>query len=231
MALSEDILKLRDQTLADPNAAHDYYTDTKIAWRIVHEYVDAGHTFTSRNMVTGTETTHVQLAGKAPAYISGHLAEATFQQFIAIFESFFFDVLRLWLRRYPGSLIGRKVDFRTILRAADKSEIIASVINRNLDKLLYKRPLLWFQYLNDKAKLGCPTADEVDQLAEAKATRDVLVHNQGIAGSIYESKAGKLTRCKSGDRIDVPGPHHRETWQLIRKIVTDISDAAIAKAT
>ena len=37
MALADDIRALRDRVLADLNAAHDYYTDTKIAWDIVHE--------------------------------------------------------------------------------------------------------------------------------------------------------------------------------------------------
>jgi|GEM_PF-5643843 len=36
MALSDDIRVLRDHIQADLAAAHDYYTDTKTAWRIVH---------------------------------------------------------------------------------------------------------------------------------------------------------------------------------------------------
>ena len=35
MALADDIRVLRDRVLADLNAAHDYYADTKIAWQIV----------------------------------------------------------------------------------------------------------------------------------------------------------------------------------------------------
>jgi hypothetical protein len=42
MALSDDIRTLRDQALADLAAAHDYYTDTKIAWRIVHKVIAEG---------------------------------------------------------------------------------------------------------------------------------------------------------------------------------------------
>lgn len=51
------------------------------------------------------------------------LAEATFQQFIAIFENYFFDLLRLWLMAYPQSLVGKKVDFKAILDAPDKDAI------------------------------------------------------------------------------------------------------------
>ena len=58
----------------------------------------------------------------------------------------------------------------------------------------------------------------------------MLVHNRGIANKAYESKAGTLARHKDGQRIDVPERYHREMWELLRKVVTDVSDAAIAKA-
>ena len=82
---------------------------------------------------------------------------------------------------------------------------------------------------NIKAKLGCPKPDEIGRIAEAKASRDVLVHNRGVATSSYESKAGNLARYKAGQRIEIPEHYHLEIWDLIRKVITDVSDAAIAK--
>jgi hypothetical protein len=63
-----------------------------------------------------------------------------------------------------------------------------------------------------------------------KATRDVLVHNRGVANKTYEFKAGKLARYGDGQRIDISEPYHRQTWELLRKIVTDVSNAASVKA-
>jgi hypothetical protein len=85
--------------------------------------------------------------------------------------------------------------------------------------------------MEEKLKLGLPTEEEIEKFAEAKASRDVLVHNRGVANRIYESKAGALARYKAGERIEIPGDYHKERWQLIRKMVADISNAAIAKAT
>jgi hypothetical protein len=229
MALADDIRALRDRALADLNAAHDYYTDTEIAWRIVHKAIRAGATFSIQNAVTGTVTTQANLTGKARGYVKEQLAEATFQQFISIFENYFFDLLRLWLMAYPQNLFGKKVDFKAVLYAPDKDAITFLVVHKELNEVLYDRPSGWFAYLEDKAKLGCPTPDEIEKIAEAKASRDVLVHNRGVAGKTYESKAGKLARYKDGQRIDVPEHYHRETWNLIRKVITDISNAAIAK--
>jgi hypothetical protein len=58
-----------------------------------------------------------------------------------------------------------------------------------------------------------------------------LVHNRGIANKTYESKAGKLARYRDGQRVDVPEHYHRETWELIRKVVTDTANAAVAKVS
>ena len=229
MALPDEIAALRDRVLADLRAAHDYYTDTKIAWEIVVLAIDDGRTFAVENLTTGTVTTHVELAGKSRGYVAEQLTQATFQQFIGIFENFFFDLLRLWLTAYPRNLSGKKVDFEDVLAAPDKDAITAHVVARELNEILYRRPSAWFDYLEDKAKLGCPTVDEVAKIAEAKASRDVLVHNRGVASKSYEAKAGNLARYKPGEQIDIPEHYHRETWELLRRVVTDISNAAIAK--
>jgi len=231
MALADDVRALRDRVLADLNAAHDYYTDTKVAWDTVRQVIGAGHTFSIRNMTTGTVTTQVDLSSKARGYVAEQLAEATFQQFISIFENYFFDLLRLWLIAYPRNLIGKQVDFKAVLDAPDKDAITLLVVNKELNEILYDRPTGWFAYLEDKAKLGCPTSNDIDRIAEAKASRDVLVHNRGVASKTYESKAGKIARYNDGQRIDIPEHYHRETWELIRKVITDISNAAIAKVT
>lgn len=229
MPLADDIRALRDRTLSDLNAAHDYYTDTKIAWDIVRRFIATGNAPSIRNMTTGTVTTHVQLAAKSRGYVAEQLSEATFQQFITIFENFFFDLLRLWLAAHPKSLGAKTVEFRRILDAPDKAAITLHVVNHELNEVLYERPAEWFAYLESKVKLGCPTQDEIAKIAEAKASRDVLVHNRGVASKTYESKAGNLARYKDGQRIDIPEHYHRETWELLRKVVTDISNAAIAK--
>lgn len=230
MSLAEDIQALRDRALADLAIAHDYFTESKAAWRIVHKLVKAGRKFTVRNTSTGTVTTHADLIAKARGYVTEQLAETTFQQFISIFEAFLFDLLRLWLAAFPKSLGRKQVAFEEILDAPDKDAITLVVVGKELNEVLYRRPADWFEYLEAKAHLGCPTADEIDRIAEAKATRDALVHNRGVAGKSYALKAGVLARYAQGATIEVPESYHRLTWDLLRKVVADLSNAAIGKA-
>ena len=126
-------------------------------------------------------------------------------------------------------IAGKKVDFQEVLNAQDKNAITILVIDKELADMLRGTPAAWFKYLEDRAKLGCPTPEEIQRFAEAKASRDVLEHNRGVANRTYESKAGKLARYNDGQKVDIPEHYHRETWELIRKIITDIANAAIAK--
>jgi hypothetical protein len=229
MPLVDAIRALRDRALTDLNAAHDYYIDSKSAWHIVRNDINAGRAFQIQNLATGSVTTQTDLLRKALGYMKEQLAEATFQQFMAIFESFFFDLLRLWLLAYPQSLFGKKVDFKTVLEAPDKDAITLLVVDKELNELLYDRPTGWFAYLEDRVKLGCPTPDEIGRIAEAKASRDVLIHNRGVTNKTYEAKAGKFARFQDRQRIDISMQYHREIWELVRKIITDMTNAAIAK--
>ena len=39
MSLADEIRELRDRALEDLKSTHDYYTDTTIAWWIVHDAI------------------------------------------------------------------------------------------------------------------------------------------------------------------------------------------------
>lgn len=232
MPLADDIRALQNRALSELDAAHDYYTDTKVAWLIVRRLIASGRRVRVRNRATGTETTEADLAAKAPGYVAEQLAAATFQQFISIFENFVFDLLRLWLGAHPQSLGGKKFDlpFGDVLDAPDKDAVVSLFIDRELIGVAYGRPADWFAYIEAKVHVGCPSPDEIERFTEAKASRDVLAHNRGIANKLYETKAGRLARYKPGQRLEIPEHYHRECWTLLRKLVQDISDAAVAKA-
>ena len=229
MSLSDDIRLLRDRVLTDLGSAHDYHNETQVAWQIVDRVVQGGQKLVIQNSTIGTVTRETDLVRKAVGYVAEELAEATFQQFMSIFESFLFDLLKLWLTAYPRNLIRKQVDFEEILDAPDKDAITQHVVEKELNDVMYRRPAEWFLYLESKMKLGCPTADEIGRIAEAKASRDLLVHNRGIAGKTYELKAGAFARCKVGERIKISEHYHNETWQLLRKVVADISDGCLTK--
>ena len=231
MALADDIRDLRDRTVAELTRAHDYFIDSKMAWRIVRKVIRAGGKLSSVNSTTGSAITETTLAAKSERYVTEQLAEATFQQFVATFENFFFDLLRLWLMAYPQSLGEKDVPLKIVLAATDKEAVALHVVNKELNEIAYERPKEWFRYLDGRVKLGCPTDEQIDRIAEAKASRDILAHNRGTANKVYTVKAGKLARFEEGQKLVIPESYHRATWESIRTMVTDLCDSAIAKVT
>ena len=229
MALADEIEALATQTLSALEARHDYFTYTKRVWRLLQGDVKEGRKFAFRNLTTGTRIDEQTLLAHAQLYVTDYLPSSTFQDFVSLFEIFFFDFLRAWLAAYPGSLSSKQVDIGTVLDAHDKSAIILIVVDKELNELKYECLAEWFAYLERLTKLGCPTSDEIEQLSEIKASRDILVHNNGITNATYISKAGTRVRYSNGDKLEIPEQYHRASWDTITRVIRDISSAAVAK--
>ena len=229
MGAPGDIEALRVRVLKELSDAHDYYEDTRTAWLIVRDAIRDGLVFATTNAPTATEVTGATLVEKSRGYVARQLTEATFQQFHSIFEDFVLKAVRYCLSANPKSLSEKVVKFATILGASDLDSIRSYVIDKEADDVLRGRPADWFAYLESLAKLGCPTPNVIERIAEARASRDVLVHNGGVAGKVYTAKAGHLARHPKGERLEVDVVYHRATWELLRKVVTDVSDGVAAK--
>lgn len=230
MPLTDELAHLRNHCLSSLDASHDYYVHTKRAWRLVQQIVRQGHQFTIQNQVTGHKVNESELSRLAQNYITGYLISATFQHFVSLFEQFMFDFLRLWLTEHPRSLSGRQLQFRSVLDATDKNEIVAGVVQKEVVGLTYRRVVDWFAYLEKIAQLGRPTEEQIARVAEIKASRDVLVHNDGVANATYVRKPMGKARFSEGEPLTISEPFHRESWELIKNIVADIADAGIGKA-
>ncbi|HUT12980.1 MAG TPA: hypothetical protein VMY42_20965 [Thermoguttaceae bacterium] len=229
MALADEIKKLRDDSLAALDEAHNYYSHTKSAWRLLQQFLRQGRKVTIRNLATGSTVEEHELPALAQKYVTGYLTSATFQHFVSLFEDFVFGFLRAWLIEDPRSLSKKQLTFGTVLESSDRIEIVRTVVERELVDLAYDRVDAWFKYLEKTAKLGCPTQGQIEQLAEIKASRDVLVHNRGAANAKYVEKSKGFARFREGETLEIPEQYHRESWQLIRQVVTDIANAGIGK--
>jgi hypothetical protein len=232
MALREDIEAVRDRALAGLNEAHDYFTYTKGAWRTLQVAVQRdGLKFSLRNFSTNSTINEQDLLGRAPRYVAQELASSTLQQFVSIFENFLSDSLRLWLLAYPQFLSKRQLSGKDIFSLPDKTAIVDALVEKELKDVFYDRPANWFHYLNDHVDTGAPVDADAEQFAEIKATRDVLVHGQGIANAYYYvDKAGTVARAQQGQPLDVPEPYHQKSWELICKLVHEIGTGMAAKA-
>lgn len=231
MGLRADIEAIRDRALSALNDAHDYFTYTKGAWRALQLVVQRdGFKFTLRNLSTNSTASEQDLLSRAQRYVAEDLASATLQQFVSIFESFLYDALRSWLLAHPKSLASRQLSGKDILALPDKDAIVDALVEKELKDVFYDRPANWFQYLNNRVVTGTPNAVDEALFAEVKATRDVLVHGQGVANAYYADKAGAAARAQPGQPLDVPEPYHQASWELICRLVRDLGTGMASKA-
>ena len=194
-------------------------------------------------MDTGTDTDGPALSVLSRGYVSGYLAESLFQHYVSLFEDYTFALIGHWLMAYPQGIVGldddkgdeklkktdKLVPMSFIIDNEDRDRILRAVIERELDRLKYRRLTAWFDYLNKRAKLGAPSRDQIERLAELKASRDVLAHNGGIVNQTYINKAGNKARYADGDRLEIQKQYLRDCWLLIIDVVRETSKAAIEK--
>ena len=230
MPLRADVEQLRDGTVAALAAAHDHYVYTKKIWRIVDiEVRRRGRRIRLENKETGTVITEHDLPRMAQTAANDYLPSATIQQFASLTETFLTELVRLWLTTHPAHLKG-EVSVQTIVAAPDKSAILRPLIDQYVLGMEYKTPREWFKQLSTIVSLNHPSESEIDQFAEFKATRDVFVHNRGIATAIYVAKAGSLVRAPDGAPLDLPDPYLHRAWRLCSKMVADVGNDAAVKA-
>lgn len=159
-------------------------------------------------------------------YEAGYLQEVALQTLVARFEYFFFDLLRLLLLNLPSRLRqDRKVDVRYVVEAASREALLSRIASEELNQLKYASPSEWFAYL-DRLVHHEVAENDVAAFAELKATRDLLVHNEGIVNFVYLRKAGGLARAGEKERIQVDSQYFLSSWQLVVRLTTILSAKA-----
>lgn len=239
MAAADEIRELTRRTGEELRRTSRYFEHTRDAWQAVTMLVDEGSPIQFTDSQTGAGMNGKDLAELSAGYIAGYLTESVFQHYITLFEEYTFGLLAAWLAEFPKGIAGldddgakageKTVPLSFVVDNPDRDGILRAVIDRELDRLKYRRLTEWYEYLEDRARLKVPTKAQLELLSERKAARDLLVHNRGMANQTYRSKAGTAARFDIGVRIDVGGPYLSETLELITAVVTATSAAALQK--
>ncbi|EIV1709770.1 hypothetical protein ACEV85_23150 [Vibrio parahaemolyticus] len=159
-----------------------------------------------------------------------HFFSLIHQQQVALFEHLFFDMVKIILVDRPERLPNKKkIDYAVIFESESKEEILNKLVEREINEIKYKNVKEWFDYLYELAKIEKVSDADICKIAEAKASRDILVHNAGIVNSIYLTKSGDEARFSHGDTIDVGGNYTKDSWSLFIKVLVKTIDSLIEK--
>lgn len=125
-------------------------------------------------------------------------------QLVTLMESLLVDILREILLEFPDKISSkRKFDYELISNATSLEQIKLFVINSVLNELTYKSPKDFAEEFKNFVGIDFLAKPVFHNYIELKATRDIHIHNQGIANEIYLSKSGKNARVKSGETLAV----------------------------
>jgi hypothetical protein len=151
---------------------------------------------------------------------------------VSQFEAFLTDVLSMILRAYPGKLsvvpsdeqVGvsreqahKSVPLDTILKSGSYEGLLDSIIEARCQALLFARPRKYIEYISSIASFDAD--DEAFQkFMEIKASRDVVIHNRGIANPIYVSKSEGRARAESGEKLEINAAYFDDVVTVIKRM-------------
>lgn len=133
---------------------------------------------------------------------------------VSVTEAMIEDVLRIVLKKYPRKLGAQKqIDLQVVLEASCIEEIHSKAIDALLNEASYKTPRDFakiFESFTGINLLECPA---FHRYIEVKATRDVFIHNRGIANPVYLRKSGSHARTSNGGSVPCDVGYFLESYE------------------
>ncbi len=135
-------------------------------------------------------------------------------QLVTIVETMLGDVVRVVVVRFPKKLGNkRNLSIQTVLESTSIEEIHLRATDALLNELSYKSPAEFAesaQQLFSVNLLECPA---FHRYVEVKATRDIFIHNGGVANDVYVRKAASHARVKAEMTLPVDIQYFLESYE------------------
>ena len=150
-------------------------------------------------------------------------------QLVTIIEVLLVDILRGILLEFPNKIPSkRKIDAELVLEAGSLDEVKNSIINSLINELNYKSPREFAEEFEKYTGIKLLEQPAFHKYIELKATRDVYIHNSGVANSIYLTKAGTLSRVRIDEFLPVTIQYFLESYECCLQL-TEVLELLLNK--
>jgi hypothetical protein len=147
-------------------------------------------------------------------------------QLVTTIEALLGDILRDTLIEFPVKISNkRKLEFELVLEAKSLDEIKTALVNSIINELAYKSPKDFAEEFSKYVGINLLEKPTYHKYIELKATRDIYIHNQGVANEIYLSKADTLARVKSGQFLPVDIQYFLQSYECCLQIIEILEEA------
>ena len=135
-------------------------------------------------------------------------------QLITTVEAALSDVIRAVILKYPQKLGGKRVlPVKNILEASTIGELHLRATDGFLNELSYKSPADFASSVGQVLQINLLECAAFHKYIEVKATRDIYIHNRGVANEIYIRKSGTHARVKEGMALPVNTQYFLESYE------------------
>lgn len=135
-------------------------------------------------------------------------------QLVTIVEAMLGDVVRAVVLKYPQKLGSKRtVSMQDIFEAQSIEEIHIGATDVLLNELSYKSPSERSESLQKILSINLLECSAFHRYMEVKASRDIFIHNRGVANEIYVRKAGSHARVRTGIQLPVDPIYFLESYE------------------
>jgi hypothetical protein len=133
---------------------------------------------------------------------------------VTIIEAMTEDLLRTVFMKYPQKLgSDTKISVGAVLEATSIEAVHAHAVDTMLNKLAYKSPADFADEVRKQMGITLLECTAFHRYMELKATRDVYIHNRGIANKVYVDKAGQHARVQAGQFLPADVQYFLESYE------------------
>lgn len=150
-------------------------------------------------------------------------------QLITTIETLLGNVIRAVLNEFPAKIPNkRKVDAEMILESSSLEVVKHKIIDSILNELNYKSPRDFAVEFNNFIGINLLEKPVYHRYIELKATRDIYIHNAGVANEVYLAKSDTLARVRNGEVLPVTIQYFLESYEYCLQL-TEVLEQGLHK--
>jgi len=160
-----------------------------------------------------------QLLSKYQFLAFHHLSVYALVQLVTIVETMLGDIVRAVVMRYPQKLSGkRSLSIQAVLESTSLEEVHLRATDALINELAYKSPTEFADAMQGLLSVNLLECPAFHKYMEVKATRDIFIHNRGMANEVYVRKAGSHARVKAGMGLPADIQYFLESYEYCIQI-------------
>lgn len=181
----------------------------------------------------GSVEEHLKSKDEVEMVLNRSLQDVIYQQAfvsgVSIVEDCITTCLREALKTTPqklglsvdGEAVDKSISLSQILESGSLDSLLEALISKRVLNVMYDRPLNYFKHLRVITGFEIPGSLQAAFL-EIKASRDVLVHNQGTVNALYLEKSGSSGRGKLNEKLVFDDKYFAMSMGVMKQIPIEI---------